>query len=196
MAETTNLRQMPGTVTIILREVNIGLGFKFNSPADEHEISKCENQLGLILPTSYREFLKLSNGAHLFCSSQPKYGKNASWWTDDGILIQDTGSIIEFNQYHDEIYVDDDGKKKFISFAYLGHILTGDFCGFDITGCMNSEYKILDCQHDCSFEDWQQEHVISSSFEEWLMNIFDAVVLNQIRPEYWIPWPLHDEKAE
>jgi SMI1-KNR4 cell-wall len=179
-----------------LKKHNIKLGFKFNSPANGDEISNCEDRLGLILPRSYKEFLKFSNGAHLFCSDQAKYGKDFSWWTDTGILIQNTNAIIEFNQNHDRIYIDDNEEKRFISFAYLGYILTGDFCAFDVTSYIDSECKVLDCQHDFLFEDWKEEHVIANSFEEWLIKIFDEVIQNNGRPEYWIPSSLHDDLAE
>jgi len=37
------------------------------------------------------------------------------------------------------------------------------------------------------FEDWQAEHVIATSCEDCLITIFDEVIQNNGRPEYWIP---------
>jgi SMI1 / KNR4 family (SUKH-1) len=174
----------------ILEEQNIELGFKFNPPASQAEIQRCEAELGFILPHSYKEFLKFSNGANVFCSDQPRFEITLPWLADSGILIQSTSTIVPFNQDQDRVYVEDDSEKKYIAFCYLGYIATGDFCSFDITTYANSEYKVLDCQHDYSFEEWQVEHIIANSFEDWLIKIFDEVIQNNGRPEYWMPSPL------
>jgi SMI1 / KNR4 family (SUKH-1) len=181
----------------ILKARNINLGFKFNPPATGQEIQRCEEELGFILPNSYKEFLKFSNGANIFCSEHPIFDitpTTPSWFADSGILIQSTSAIFEFNQNQDQVYVhvDDDNEKKYIAFSHLGYIGTGDFCSFDVTTYADSEYKVLDCQHDFLFEDWQAEHVIADTFEEWLIKIFDEVIQNNYRPEYWIPSPLED----
>jgi hypothetical protein len=177
----------------ILKAQNTQLGFKFNSPATQDEIRRCEEELGFVLPNSYKEFLKFSNGAHLFCSDQPRFENiqsTTSWWADSGILIQSTSALVPFNQEQDVVYVEDDGEKKYIAFCYLGYIGTGDFCSFDITSSVDSEYKVLDSEHDCLFEEWQAEHVIANSFEDWLIKIFDEVIQNNNRPEYWMPYHL------
>ncbi|WP_404790771.1 SMI1/KNR4 family protein [Altericista sp. CCNU0014] len=177
----------------ILKARSIKLEFKFNSPAKQDEIQRCEEDLGFILPISYKEFLKFSNGANIFCSDQPRFEitqTTPTWFADSGILIQSTSSLVEFNQNQDKVYVEDDGDKKYIAFCYLGYIGTGDFCSFDITTYANSEYKVLDSQHDYSFDDWHAEHVIADSFEDWLIKLFDEVIQNNRRPEYWIPSPL------
>jgi hypothetical protein len=112
------------------------------------------------------------------------------WLADSGILIQSTSTIVPFNQEQDQVYVEDDSDKKYIAFCYLGYVGTGDFCSFDITNYANLEYKVLDCEHDYSFEEWQAEHIIANSFEDWLIKIFNEVIQNNGRPEYWIPSPL------
>jgi SMI1 / KNR4 family (SUKH-1) len=177
----------------ILKDRSIELGFRFNPPARQDEIKQCEKDLGFTLPMSYKEFLRFSNGANIFCSDQPRFETaqpTSSCYADSGILIQSTSSIIEFNREHDKIYLEDDGEKKYIAFCCLGYIGTGDFCSFDVTDYVDSEYKVLDCYHDCSFEDWQAEHIIASSFEDWLIKLFDEVIQKNGRPEYWIPSPL------
>ncbi|MGG6264112.1 SMI1/KNR4 family protein [Leptolyngbya sp. AN03gr2] len=174
----------------VLKAQNIRLELKFNSPADQDEIRRCEERLGFTLPHSYKEFLKFSNGANLFCSNEPRFEITLPWLADSGILIQSTDTIVAFNQNQDEVYVEDGSEKKYIAFCYLGYVATGDFCSFDVTSSVDSEYKILDCQHDLLFEDWQAEHIIANSFEDWLAQIFDEVIYNHNRPEYWIPSPL------
>lgn len=137
--------------------------------------------------------MKFSNGANIVCCDQLRFEitqTTPSWFADSGILIQSTSTIVPFNQEQDKVYVEDDSEKKYIAFCYLGYVGTGDFCSFDITSYVDSEYKVLDCQHDFSFEDWQAEHIIATSFEEWLIKIFDEVIQNNRRPEYWIPFPL------
>ncbi|MBE9006120.1 SMI1/KNR4 family protein [Fortiea sp. LEGE XX443] len=177
----------------VLKARNVKLGFKFNSPANQGEIQRCEEELGFILPDSYKEFLKFSNGANLFCNDEPRVEITLPWFADSGILIQSTSTIVAFNQNQDKVYVEDNGEKKYIAFCYLGYLATGDFCSFDVTTNVDSEYKVLDCQHDFSFKDWQAEHVIANSFEDWLIKIFDEVIYNNNRPEYWIPSPLQKE---
>lgn len=172
----------------ILNAQNIQLGFKFNPPATQGDIHRCEEELGLVLPNSYKEFLRVSNGAHLFCRDQPLYNMTPPW-ADSGLLIQSTSSIVPFNEDTDKIYVEEDGEKKYIGFCYLGQFLSGDFCSFDVTAYANSEYKVLDSQHDYLFEEWQ-EYVIANSFEDWLIKVFEQVIQNNCRPEYWIPSPL------
>jgi hypothetical protein len=179
---------IPDKIKQVTEITDIAGGFKFNPPANEDEIRACEEQLSLILPRSYKEFLKFSNGAHIFCG-ESTIEITLPWLADSGILIQSTSTIVEFNQHLDSIYVDND-EKKYIAFCYLGHIGTGDFCGFDVTSYLDSEYKVLDCQHDFLFEDWQEEHVIANSFEDWLIKLFNSVIQNHFRPEYWIPKPL------
>ncbi|NDJ16726.1 SMI1/KNR4 family protein [Myxacorys almedinensis] len=181
----------------ILNAQDIELGFKFNPPASQAEIQRCEEELGFILPDSYKKFLKFSNGANIFCSDQPRFENTqttTSWYADSGILIQSTSSIIPFNQFQDKVYVEEeDGEKKYIAFCYLGYIGTGDFCSFDLTSSVDSEYKVLDSEHDCSFEEWQAEHIIANSFEDWLLKIFDEVIQNNGHPEYWIPYHLCED---
>lgn len=191
----TWLPEKVGQAQQILKARNIKLGFKFNSPAKQGEIQRCEEELGFILPNSYKEFVKFSNGATIFCCAQPRFEitqTTPSGFADSGILIQSTSTIVPFNQEQDKVYVEDDSDKQYIAFCYLGYVGTGDFCSFDITSYVDSEYKVLDCQHDFSFEDWQAEHIIANSFEEWLIKIFDEVIQNNGRPEYWIPFPLQE----
>jgi hypothetical protein len=176
----------------ILKAQNVELGFKFNSPANQDEIRQCEAELEFVLPNSYKEFLRFSNGANIFCSNEPRFEITVPWLADSGILIQSTSTIIPFNQEQDRVYIEDSNEKKYIAFCYLGYIGTGDFCSFDITTYDNLEYKVLDCDHDYSFEEWQAEHIIANSFEDWLIKIFDQVIQHSSRPKYWIPSPLSD----
>jgi hypothetical protein len=186
----TWLPQKIEQVKAILNNKKIAMDFKLNPPASQAEIQQCEDELSLTLPNSYKEFLKLTNGAHIFCSESTIESIDP-WWTDTGILIQSTTTICNFNLHHDRVYLDDgSSEKKYIAFCHLGFIGTGDFCGFDVTSHENLEYKVLDCQLDYSFEDWQEEHVIADSFEDWLIKVFDEVILNHNRPEYWLPSPL------
>lgn len=181
----------------VLKAQNVELEFKFNAPANQDEIQCCEEELGFVLPNSYKEFLKFSNGANIFCSAKPRFEIISPeiispWWADSGILIQGTSTIIPFNQEQDEVYIEDDGEKKYVAFCYLGYICTGDFCSFDIKTYIDLECKVLDCDHDYSFEDWQAERITANSFEDWLVQIFDEVIQNNGRPEYWIPSSLQE----
>jgi hypothetical protein len=174
----------------ILMDKDNPMAFNLNPPASQEEIQRCENRLSLYLPKSYQEFLAVTNGAHFFCG-ESTIESTEPWWTETGLLIQSTETICAFNLFHDQVYVNEENpEKNYIAFCHLGYVGTGDFCSFDITSAIESEYKVLDCQHDCSFEDWNESHAIANSFEDWLNRIFDEVILKQNRPEYWIPSPL------
>jgi cell wall assembly regulator SMI1 len=54
----------------VLQDFSMDWGFVLNSPASEAEISNCESELGVRLPSSYREFLLEFNGVELFYPEQ------------------------------------------------------------------------------------------------------------------------------
>lgn len=180
----------------IFRDNGVALEFEFKPPASLDEIRRCEEDLGFTLPHSYKEFLRFSNGANLFCCNYTRFEiaeSTQSWFSDSGILIQSTSSLVPFNHYQDRVYVEDTSEKQYIAFSYLGYVATGDFCSFDISTYANSEYKVLDSRNDFSVEEWQSECVIAESFDDWLIKMFDEVVQNQGRPEYWMPSPLRGD---
>lgn len=69
-----------------------------------------------------------------------------------------------------------------ILFAYGDY---GDYCGLDPQQLMNSEYAVLDCDHDSPPVEWRQAR-IASSFAEWLERLFDQVVNHKKVPECWV----------
>ncbi|NJM68591.1 MAG: SMI1/KNR4 family protein [Acaryochloris sp. RU_4_1] len=104
---------------IILAGRNTRPDFKFKSSASHAEIERCEKELGYALPNSYKEFLKFSNGANIFCNIGPvfEFDTAASWYGDSGIIIQGTSSIIQFNQEQDRIYLEDNDEKSTLLFV-------------------------------------------------------------------------------
>lgn len=71
----------------IFREFSLDWKCHFNSSARKEEINKCEQELNLSLPHSYREFLLRHNGAHLFYSEELEACLGDAWWAGSGIKI-------------------------------------------------------------------------------------------------------------
>lgn len=42
------------------------VGFEWNDPVSDNEITRFENDNNILLPESYKQFIKISNGATLF----------------------------------------------------------------------------------------------------------------------------------
>lgn len=167
----------------VFQEFSLDWTFVLNEPASEASIKSCELELGLILPPSYREFLLQFNGAHLFCTEGEIRSHSHSWWVDSGLMIQGTDTLVLFNQDRRANWISQEGK-SLIPFCYLGRIGTGDFCALDPQQLDDSEYAVLDCDHELVPSEWRQAKV-ASSFEEWLKKLFNQVIDQKNFPEYW-----------
>ena len=66
----------------------------FNHPASDTEIAMFEKQTGFILPTDYKEFLKITNGCRLF--DDVRYGGEIEFYSLE--------KIIEYNHNRTEEY--------------------------------------------------------------------------------------------
>jgi tetratricopeptide (TPR) repeat protein len=160
----------------IFQEFSLDWTFILNPPPTADEIQACEVALGVPLPPSYREFLLRYNGAYLFCTDLGETS-DGSVWDNLGLIIQGTDNLVKFNQHKkEEIYLNEEWN-SLIAFCDLGRIGTGDFCGLDPQQTINSDYRVLDCFHELA--------PAASSFAEWLVRIFDQVVVHKKYPEYW-----------
>ncbi len=166
----------------VFQEFSLDWTFVLNEPASESLIQACELELGLVLPPSYREFLLQFNGDHLFCTEGEIRSNTHPWWVGSGLMIQGTDTLVLFNQ---AMQVGSPSQEwKLIPFCYLGRIGTGDFCALDPQQLDDSEYAVLDCDHELVPSEWQKAK-IASSFEEWLKKLFNQVIDQKNFPEYW-----------
>ncbi|WP_228055014.1 SMI1/KNR4 family protein [Gloeocapsopsis crepidinum] len=176
----------------IFREFSLDCKCHFNSSVQQEEINKCERELNLSLPRSYREFLLRSNGAHLFYSEELEACSDDVWWAGSGIKIFGTGELLSYRHYRriTSSPFNDPEDPSILAFAYLGRVSTGDFCAFD-TAFVGDEYPVLDCDQDYPSSKWK-ESPIAFSFEEWLLKMFDRIVNHKSLPEYWFSDTLHN----
>lgn len=167
----------------VFQKFSLDWTFVLNEPASESLIQACELELGLVLPSSYREFLLQFNGAHLFCIEDEIRSDFYPLWVGSGLMIQGADTLVLFKQDIQAGSASQEGN-LLIPFCYLGHIGTGDFCAFDPQQLDNSEYAVLDCDHELLPEEWRKAK-IASSFEEWLKKLFNQVIDQNNIPEYW-----------
>lgn len=167
----------------VFQEFSLDWTFVLNEPASEAMIQACELELGLVLPPRYREFLLQFNGAHLFCTEGEIRSNTHPWWVGSGLMIQGTDTLVLFKQAM-QVGSASQEWESFIPFCYLGYIGTGDFCALDPQQLDDSEYAVLDCDHELVPSEWQKAK-IASSFEEWLKKLFNQVIDQNNFPEYW-----------
>lgn len=167
----------------VFQEFSLDWTFVLNEPASESLIQACELELGLVLQGSYREFLLQFNGVHLFCTEGEIRSNSHPWWVDSGLMIQGTDTLALFNQAMQVGSASQEGN-SLIPFCYLGYIGIGDFCALDPQQLNDSEYAVLDCDHELVPSEWQKAK-IASSFEEWLKKLFNQVIDQKNFPEYW-----------
>jgi tetratricopeptide (TPR) repeat protein len=166
---------------VVFQEFSLDWTHRFNPPATEEEITACENALGAKLPPSYREFLLLYDGVHLFCEGSP-YNLE---YDNPRLIIYGTANLAQENYDEKEYRFTDEEWTLLIKFCYVGSLGSGDFCALDPQQITNSEYAVLDCMHELKPTDWRQTK-IADSFEEWLQKVFDHVVVQKKSPEYWL----------
>lgn len=174
----------------IYEQLSLNLTFSLNEGARQEEIIECENELEILLPPSYKEFILRHNGAHLFCSYTGQTSISTKWWADSGIVLFGTQALKEFRPriYGSFLYDDDSGIEEYKSvlpIAYLGSIGTGDFCALNLDDSAQGEYPVIDCDHELPASDWKKS-VIADSMNSWLRKMFDCIIHDSSSPEYWI----------
>jgi hypothetical protein len=158
-----------------LQDFSMDWGFILNSPASEAEISTCESELGVRLPSSYCEFLLEFNGVELFYPEQRN-----PYAPETLISIKGTQTILDLNKV---ITAYEDTKGMLLLFCYIG--LGGDYCGFDLRNVDKGEVPILECASGGSLILHWMNSKIADSFSEWLEKIFDRVIEDRKDPLYW-----------
>ncbi|WNN91185.1 SMI1/KNR4 family protein [Gloeocapsopsis dulcis] len=148
---------------IISKEFEQGWKFRLNPPATKADIDSCEAALGIPLPPSYREFLLQWNGAHLFYTHKSLLPDGNVWYHEGRMFsIQSTHELFDFNQEERGDLSDEEWDSLILFCNYNGG---GDSCGLNPAQTTNSEYAVLDCDHDSHPVEWRQAK-IASSFAE------------------------------
>lgn len=174
----------------IFKENSLDWDFKLNSSIDNKDIMTCERELAMNLPDGYKQFVHKHNGAHLFCSKVGNVSESNTWWADSGIVLFGTKTILEYRPliYESFVYDDDSSIEDYYSIlpiAYLGRLMTGDFCSIDLSNPNENNFPVIDCNHELPPSEWKKS-VIASSMNEWLEHMFRRVIQSSEFPEYWI----------
>ena len=138
--------------------------FKWNSPAIEADIALFEKKTNIDLPESYKEFLKITNGAELFIDK--KYGQ----W---GCKIYGISELIKINEQSRSWR---NLPNSWLVFAtWLGD---QDLLLFDIKKYKSGDKKyIIDGDESDSEDEFEY---IKGDFEKWL----DRLIVAQ-GTKYW-----------
>lgn len=141
------------------------VGFEWNTPTNDKDISKFESETGVVLPDSYKRFLKLSNGASLFKDTQ--YGQ----W---GCVLLGLNDILRVtNEVKDRGY---ELENLWVVFAiWLGD---GDVLVFDLgKHKLGEKNYILDGDQGFQTDDWEY---LKGDFEK----LIDRLIVAQ-GAKYW-----------
>ena len=141
------------------------VAFEWNEPTTEEEIRIFEKQHSIMLPRSYREFLKISNGAVLF--KDIEYGQ---WGCRILGLSELHSTTLDMKTWGCEL------PSSFLVFAtWLGDL---DVLLFDLKRLETNEKSyIIDGEQGVKVEEWS---VINGDFSKWL----DRLVIAQ-GTKYW-----------
>lgn len=174
----------------IFEERSLDWEFKLASKTNEEDIVLCERELALTLPPSYKQFVLRYNGAHLFCSRGGNVSESDTWWSDSGVVLFGIKTLLEYKPLIYESFVYDDEScaedyNSILPIAYMGRLMTGDFCSIDLNNFNGYTYSVIDCNHELPPSEWRKS-IIASSMNEWLENMFKRVVQEKKFPEYWI----------
>ena len=174
----------------IFEEQSLDLHFFLQEGANEEAIIECESELGIALPLDYKKFLLEHDGAQLFFSRIGTASQFNSWWADSGVILFGLNALKEYRPLiYDSFLNDDDSNDQdylsILPIAYLGRLMTGDFCSLSLDGSVQGKYTVVDCNHELPPSEWKRA-VIADSINTWLRQMFDRVIKEKSFPEYWI----------
>jgi len=129
----------------------------FNAPASGEEINDFEQQTGFIIPSDYKEFLKVTNGCRLFDDIQ--YGGE--------IELYSLQQIIEYNEHFDQY----DGRYA-IAYIYENNIV--------INSSIYSQHNINYLFWKDHIAPFQEAIPFQMNFELW----FDKFIVSQ-GAQFW-----------
>lgn len=161
-----------------------GWKFTLNPPATEGDLHKCEADLRIAMPPSYRAFLLRWNGASLF--RQEVQMRDGTFEMTAEFGIAGTGRLTSLNN----------GLRAALSpytptVDWGGLVVYCDlpgggafYCGLNPErSTAEGEYAVVDCHEDFGPRCWRRA-VIAPSFEMWLQRAFDSALRNG-DPYYW-----------
>lgn len=162
----------------------INLVTEFRPPAPAEAIVRCEAELTRALPESFREFLKLHDGG--FVGAEVSLTTTTS---TTGFQVYGAAECAAATRRLPEVLepfgLPTAAFDGLVVFAEYGN---SDICLFDASGSDGKEYPVIDGFHEAPSA-WR-EAVIAPNFEEWLRQIFSAMIDRRQYPQYWIPSPL------
>ena len=155
-----------GTITVQNEDGFVGeAGFEWRAPANDIQINDYETSRSVSLPYSFKEFLKISNGAVLF--KDTIYGQ----WGCKILGVDELNNMaVQVKSWGYEL------KPEWIVFAtWLGDC---DMLVFDLSKCnsKNNDY-ILDGEQGEKVDDWD---IIKGDFAKWI----DRLIVSQ-GAKYW-----------
>lgn len=132
------------------------VGFEWNDPVSDNEITRFENDNNIYLPESYKQFIKLSNGATLFKDIQ--YGQWGCKINGLNELIEITKQVKEWGYFL---------KPNWLVYAtWLGDL---DVLIFDLDRVRGDDKNyIIDGEQGEKVEKWRS---ITGDFSTWLINL-------------------------
>ncbi|MGH7707729.1 MAG: SMI1/KNR4 family protein [Vulcanimicrobiaceae bacterium] len=141
-------------------------------------IEDCERSIGVALPPSFCEFLRVSNGVIFYVDGADDFKILGT----QAVVLRTLERKAEFaDRARDDPWPHRWG--SLIVFADWGD---GNLCVLDAEQSDDAtEYKALDAECESGPDAWR-EVVIADSFESWLAKVFDAVLLRHEIPEYWL----------
>lgn len=179
-------------------------------PVESAVIDEWEHQTGVSLSPSHRTFFQITNGLNIDYRYVAKKGPGKFVLGGNQMWIIPIEQIIDTTEHEkkwrDEAISDmdrpEDFWKNLIICSYIGD---GRYIVLDPDNRSDStEYRVCDAVNEFWPGCWRRDLVIADSFEEWVKNMFDAMVIRKETPEFWesriaplvLPTPLMPSGAE
>jgi len=137
----------------------------FNDPAGDPHIRQLEENFGIVLPDSFKQFLKAYDGGFisLYDSSREMDLDTLAWNSNYILSLEEIGEAIDRISYKNEGL-----DTVFIPFL---HTTVGEYLGF-MNPLQDKESKIYDLWHEAPASSWKQQ-VVYDSFQELMEAYLD-----------------------
>jgi hypothetical protein len=138
------------------------VGFFWNPPVSEDDLSRAVTKYNLVLPESYVNFLRISNGAELF--KDLKYGQ----WGCQLLSLQE---ILETKAYYNQENPDFLNSYQYVFAKWIGD---SDVTIFDTSKTENYIIDIQECDKveesiifKWDFEKWLDRYIVAQGAKYW-----------------------------
>jgi hypothetical protein len=139
----------------------------FNDPAGDPHIRQLEENFGIVLPESFKQFLKTCDGGFisLFDASREMDLDTLAWNSNYILSLEEIGEAIDRISYKTE-------NLDLVFIPFL-HTTAGEYLGF-MNPLRDNESKIYDLWHEASAWEWKGQVVyecFADLLEEYINNI-------------------------